>query len=323
MDLQHLWHFVWALQVEEWPLEKPSRDQAFAEVANFAPALGVKLNHKDPNFLPAVAAALYQLLAKLPAQPPSIPPNLQDFVKIHQDHLAKRAALKAKEPLVEFSVDDWIRQLQETVNKKALTETQKTTKETIEKEASQAGEIFRQHVTSALGQEIPAELTPPKEIEPISQEINQGIEAVLGDLTILEEERETKLAAVINSALKDQPILEEQKARAQSAILKQTKEARETLREQKRRLQQKLQAVLLESKPIPEEERLLAPPPVVIRQQLNQAIKRELTAAYPLLSQNPVFLDEVTEAIVISLPEEALVNPARLLEQLRPFLPKP
>ena len=322
MDFQHLWHFVWALQAEEWPLEKPTREQAFAEVANFAPALGVKLNHKDPNFLPAVATALYRLLAKPPAQPPSIPPNLQDFVKIHQDHLAKRAALKAKEPVVEFSVDDWIRQLQETVNKKTLTETQKTTKETIEKEVAQAGEIFRQHVTSALGQEIPAELTPPKEIEPISQEISQGIEAVFSDLTILEEERETRLAAVINSALKDQPIPEEQKARVQKLVLGQTREARENLREQKRVLRQTLQTILIESKPTTEEKRLLAPSPAVIRQQTNQAIKKELTAVYPLLNQNPVFLDELAEAIIVQLPEEVLTNPARLLELLRPALPK-
>lgn len=322
MDLQHLWHFVWALQAEEWPLEKPTRERAFAEVVNFAPALGVKLNHKDSNFLPAVATALYRLLAKPPAQPPSIPPNLQDFVKIHQDYLAKKAALKAKEPVVEFSVDDWIRQLQETVNKKTLTETQKTTKETIEKEVAQAGEIFHQHVTSALSQEIPAELTPPEKIRPISQKISQAIEAVLSDLTILEEEREARLTAAVNSALKNQPMPEEQKARAQSAILEQAKEARETLREQKRLLRQKLQAVLVESKPAAEELRLLASPPAVIRQQLNRAIKRELTTTYPPLSQNPTFLDELVEAVIVQLPEEALTSPPRLLELLKPALPK-
>lgn len=326
MDLQHLWHFVWALQAEEWPLEKPTREQAFTEVANFAPVLGVKFDReelKDPaEFLPKVAAALYRLLAKPPAQPPSIPPNLQDFVKIHQDHLAKKTALKAGEPVVEFSVDDWIRQLQETVNKKTLTETQKTTKETIEKEVVQAGEIFRQHVTSALSQEIPAELTPPEKIRPISQKISQVIEAVLSDLTILEEEREAKLTAAVNSTLKNQPIPEEQKARAQSAILEQTKEARETLREQKRLLRQKLQAVLVESKPAAEELRLLASPPAVIRQQLNKAIRKELTTIYPSLSQNPTFLDELVEAVIVQLPEEALTNPPRLLELLKPALPK-
>lgn len=172
-----------------------------------------------------------------------------------------------------FSVDDWGRQLKRTigeiegaVEKRALTEEQKTNLEAAEWEDFQAEQRFRQRLTDVLRHELPPKLTSPEEIRPISYQISQGLEAALNALyfdergrpiELSERGREARLTAALSLLLQDLPLLREQRDRVRSAILEQTKEEREALRGRKHAYREMLKAVLSGFEDLTEEEERL------------------------------------------------------------------
>jgi len=86
---QRLQGFVYALQQEVWIIKEIDKKTASAEVVSFAQnILGIKIDPRDPKFLIAVQLELNELLSQPEEQPvPNIPPNLQELVRIYEEHL--------------------------------------------------------------------------------------------------------------------------------------------------------------------------------------------------------------------------------------------
>ncbi len=122
---QWLQTLVCALQLPEWGLEgEISRNEAFAQVANYAPSLGVELKPSDPKFLPTLLLRLNEILAG-EKEPASLPENLKELVDAYEEHLEKRRedALKTAFKIPpEKEVDQWIKKLYQNYRQEIQTQ---------------------------------------------------------------------------------------------------------------------------------------------------------------------------------------------------------
>jgi len=82
-NYEKIYKLVIDLQKKHWPYEgEKDKSQALNQVINFAQILGITIEPTDPNFLPTVAKKILEELIKpLEQEAPSIPPDLEGFVK--------------------------------------------------------------------------------------------------------------------------------------------------------------------------------------------------------------------------------------------------
>ena len=140
---QQLARLVYYLQLEAWPLEKPNKPTALAEVIKIAQVLGINIDYADPQFLPAVAKKIAEILIK-PTEPP--PQNI-DF----------------------FRLKEWEREL-EAAKQKIKVDTTKILFPTTNKQIQNLVKIYQQKITEVLKSSEPIlNQLPPEVREEISQ----------------------------------------------------------------------------------------------------------------------------------------------------------
>jgi len=91
LQLENLLALIYDLQQEPWPHQDLSRKDALDKIIELAQVLGVNIDPNDPDFLPLMTIKIVEISSQ-PAnqEAPSLPPNLNELVKIYEKDEEKK-----------------------------------------------------------------------------------------------------------------------------------------------------------------------------------------------------------------------------------------